>query len=127
MTGAISGPTDGESHHVSVTLRTRSFDEILLVVYDADSVLLYPFLFTLLTMSFLSAWDLSDVILKVEGRCVYVNKSVMSMWSPVMKAMFHGHFRERNADVVELPGKNCDDVLELVRVLHPPNKEIDGR
>lgn len=49
------------------------------------------------------------------------------MWSPVMKAMFCDDFVERYATVIELPGKRFDDVLELVRVLHPPNKPINGR
>jgi len=49
------------------------------------------------------------------------------MWSPVLKAMFGGAFRESDAAVVELPGKRYDDLLELICVLHPPNKQIDGK
>jgi len=56
----------------------------------------------------------------------HVDVVVMSMWSPVLKAMFGGAFRESAAAVVELPGKHYDDLLELICVLHPPNKPIDG-
>jgi len=41
--------------------------------------------------------------------------------------MFGGAFRESDAAVVELPGKLYDDLLELICVLHPPNKPIDGK
>jgi len=57
---------------------------------------------------------------------VHVVKTIMSMWSPVLKAMFGGAFRESEAAVVELPGKQYNDLLELICVLHPPNKPIDG-
>jgi len=77
--------------------------------------------------TFTEPWDLSDVTFVVEGRYIYANKTIMSMWSPVLKAMFGGGFRERDAAVVELPGKLYDDILELVCVLHPPNKPIDGK
>ena len=77
--------------------------------------------------TFTEPWDLSDVSFVVEGRYIYANKIIMSMWSPVLKAMFGGGFRESDADVVELPGKLFDDLLELVCVLHPPNKPIDGK
>ena len=76
--------------------------------------------------TFTEPWDLSDVSFVVEGRYIYANKTIMSMWSPVLKAMFGGAFRESNAAVVELPGKFYDDLLELICVLHPPNKPIDG-
>jgi len=77
--------------------------------------------------TFTEPWDLSDVSFLVEGRHIYANKIIMSMWSPVLKAMFGGAFRESDAAVVELPGKHYDDLLELICVLHPPNKPIDGR
>ena len=76
--------------------------------------------------TFTQPWDLSDVSFAVEGGHIYANKTIMSMWSPVLKAMFCGAFRESEAAVVELPGKRYDHVLELIRVLHPPNKPIDG-
>jgi len=77
--------------------------------------------------TFTQPWDLSDVSFAVERRYIYANKTIMSMWSPVLKAMFGGAFRESDAAVVELPGKRYDDLLELICVLHPPNKQIDGK
>jgi len=77
--------------------------------------------------TFTQPWDLSDVSFEVEGRYIYANKTIMSMWSPVLKAMFGGAFRESDAAVVKLPGKFYDDLLELICVLHPPNKPIDGK
>ena len=77
--------------------------------------------------TFTKPWDLSDVSFAVEGRYIYANKTILSMWSPVLKAMFGGAFRESDAAVVELPGKFYDDFLELICVLHPPNKPINGK
>jgi len=77
--------------------------------------------------TFTQPWDLGDVSLSVEGRYIYANKTILSMWSPVLKAMFGEAFKENDADVVELPGKLYDDLLELICVLHPPNKPIDGK
>jgi len=78
------------------------------------------------SISFTEAWDLGDIVFSVEHRLIYANKTVLSMWSPVMKAMFSGDFIERHAKVIELPGKGFDEFLELVCILHPPNKEISG-
>ena len=79
------------------------------------------------TKSFVEPWDLGDIVLSVEGHFVYANKTVLSMWSPVMKAMFNNDFVERSASIIELPEKTFEDILELVRVLHPPNKPVDGK
>jgi len=49
------------------------------------------------------------------------------MWSPVLKAMFGSAFREGDAATADLPGKRYNDVLELMRVLHPPTKPVDGK
>ena len=36
-------------------------------------------------------------------------------------------WQEKNASSVTLPDKKFDDMLELMQVLHPPNKEISGK
>ena len=77
--------------------------------------------------TFTEPWDMSDASFTVEGRKIYANKTILSMWSPVLKAMFSGAFKESSATAVNLPGKHYNEVLELIRVLHPPNKAIDGK
>jgi len=77
--------------------------------------------------AFTQPWDHSDVSFAVEGHHIYANKTILSMWSPVFNAMFSGAFKESDAAVIDLPGKQYNDVLELIRVLHPPNKLLDGR
>ena len=77
--------------------------------------------------TFTEPWELSDTSFAVEGRKIYANKTILSMWSPVFNAMFGGAFREKGANPVNLPGKQYNDVLELIRVLHPPNKPVDGK
>ena len=76
--------------------------------------------------TFTERWDQSDVSFTVEDRNIYANKATLSMWSPVFNAMFGGAFMEGGAAAVDLPGKQYDDVLELISVLHPPNKSLNG-
>jgi hypothetical protein len=106
---------------------------------------------------FLQPWDLSDVSFVVEGKRVYGSRTILAMWSPVMKvdlcsmhaciislpvcfvggihtltlymylqAMFYDDFKEKYSAEIELPDKHFDDILELLMVLHPPNKDLDG-
>jgi len=77
--------------------------------------------------TFTEPWDESDVSFVVEGRIIYANKAILSMWSPAFKAMFSSRFRESAEKRVNLPEKQYNDVLELIRVLHPPNKPVDGK
>jgi len=76
---------------------------------------------------FAERFDESDISFSVEGKLIYAVKSTISMWSPVFKAMFCGRFKESKAKVVELPDKQFSDILELMCVLHPPNKPVDGK
>lgn len=77
-------------------------------------------------LNFESDWQYSDIKFKVEDKYVHANKLVLILWSPVFKAMFENNFREKNATEVLLPGKKFDDILELMCILHPPNKELTG-
>lgn len=72
-----------------------------------------------------SPWVYGDIRLKVEDRMMYANKSILCMWSPVFKAMFEHGFKEHSSTEITLPDKKYEDVLELMKVLHPPNKEIE--
>ena len=67
-------------------------------------------------------WDHSDITFIVEGQKVYANKTVLSMSSPVMKAMFNSDFREKDTKEIELPGKMLQPFLGLMKIGHPPNQ-----
>ena len=77
-------------------------------------------------IDFSQPWEYSDVVFALENKKIYACKMVLSMWSPVIKAMFSRDFREKNALEIPLPGKKFDEFIELMHVLHPPTKEIDG-
>ena len=76
---------------------------------------------------FSQSWDLGDVIFNIEDRKLYANRMTMSMWSPVMKAMLTGDFKEKNAKEIKLPGKVYEDMLQLLKVIHPSNTDITGK
>ena len=73
-------------------------------------------------VDFSKPWDHSDITFMVEGQKVYANKTVLSMSSPVMKAMFESDFREKDAKEIELPGKKLELFLNLTKIAHPPNQ-----
>ena len=75
---------------------------------------------------FTEPWDMGDVIFNVQGRKLYANRMTMSMWSPVMKAMLTGDFKEKNALEIKLPGKAYKDILQLLMVIHPSDTDITG-
>ena len=53
---------------------------------------------------------------------MYANKTILSMSSPVMKAMFEFHFKEKDAKEIVLPGKKLKPFLDLLKTVHPPNQ-----
>ena len=75
---------------------------------------------------FTKSWRYADITFMVEDKPLYACKMVLAMWSPVFEAMFSDNFKERNAKEIRLPDKNHDDMVELMKVLHPPNQEICG-
>ena len=52
-------------------------------------------------IDFARPWDLSDLAFVVEGQRIHVSKTVLAMWSPVMKAMFTDDFKASPADCVK--------------------------
>ena len=78
-------------------------------------------------IDFTKPWGYADITFLVEDKRIYANKMILSMWSPVFEAMFHDNFKEKNAREVELPGKKFEDIMEMMKVLHPPNNEITGQ
>ena len=71
------------------------------------------------TYDFTKAKSYTDLVLKVDGRCLYVCRSMLMMASPVFQKMFESDFCEIKKDVVELPHKNFDDLHYLLKLLVP--------
>ena len=45
-----------------------------------------------------------DVIILVEGRKLYCNRAILSIWSPVFEIMFKSNFKEKDSMEISLPG-----------------------
>ena len=50
---------------------------------------------------------------------MYANKMILSMSSPVIKAMFESDFKEKNETEIKLPEKKLNTFLELMQAVHP--------
>ena len=83
-------------------------------------------------IDFEKEWDESDLtfVISKEGEeniTLYASQVVMKIWSPVIKAMLQeGHFLEGESKAFKLQDKEYDDVLEMLKVLHPPNEPVTG-
>jgi hypothetical protein len=75
-------------------------------------------------MDFSKPTVMCDVILIVENRKLYCNRSILSIWSPVFETMFKSNFKEKESSEINLPDKNYDDIYELLQVIYPPNKAV---
>ncbi|KAL3881413.1 hypothetical protein ACJMK2_027858 [Sinanodonta woodiana] len=64
-----------------------------------------------------SPW--TDLQLDVEGRTLYVSKSFLATISPVFRLMFESDFKEKNVDVLPLPGKKYEDVVTFLQCVNP--------
>ena len=67
---------------------------------------------------FSEQWEESDVILVVEDEKFHVHRLIMSMNSPVFKAMFKSQFKEATANNIPLPEKKAGEVLELLKRIY---------
>lgn len=68
---------------------------------------------------FSEAWGQSDVILIVEEKQLHVHRVILAMSSPVFSRMFDGDFKEKNAKEIPLPGKNYNEIKEMLLVIYP--------
>ena len=64
---------------------------------------------------FSEPWEDSDLILLVEDEKFHVHRLIMSMNSPVFKAMFKSQFKEATANEIPLPGKKANEILDLLK------------
>lgn len=65
-----------------------------------------------------------DVVLIVDGKKLYANRALLSIWSPVFETMFKSNFKEKDAMEIDLPTKSFEEISELLQVVYPPNRPI---
>lgn len=68
---------------------------------------------------FSEPWEDSDLIFVVEEEKFHVHRQIMSIHSPVFKAMFTSvGFKEATATEIPLPGKKADEFLPFLKLLY---------
>ena len=63
-------------------------------------------------------WEDSDVILVVEGEKFHVHRVILSMSSPVFKAMFKTQFKEATENEILLPEKKANEFLDFLKKVY---------
>ena len=61
------------------------------------------------------AWEDSDQILAVEDKKFHVHRLILSMNSPVFKAMFKSGFQEATSNEIPLPEKKAYEVSDFLK------------
>ncbi len=72
---------------------------------------------------FSEAWEDSDVILVVEDEKFHVHRLILSMNSPVFKAMFKSEFKEATNNEIPLPKKKASEVLDFLKQLYVQERQ----
>ena len=70
---------------------------------------------------FASPWNDSDLVLIVQNQELHVHRLILTLLSPVFKAMLDGHFKEASEDKITLEGKNYQSMVLFLKVLYPPS------
>ena len=68
---------------------------------------------------FASPWNDSDMVLVVEDHELHVHKSILTLQSPVFKAMFDGRFQEASQDKITLKRKDPQSMIRFLKLLYP--------
>ena len=76
-----------------------------------------------LSHRFSEPWEDSDMILVVEDEKFHVHRLILSINSPVFKAMFKSEFREATGNEVLLPEKKANEVLDFLKQLYVQERE----
>ncbi|CAB4017753.1 kelch 40a [Paramuricea clavata] len=76
---------------------------------------------------FSQSWNDSDVVLVVEGKEVHVHRYMLSMQSPVFKAMFNGNFKDSQQEKIELKDDKYEAMLLFLQLLYPTNMLDESR
>ena len=75
---------------------------------------------------FSQLWNDSDVVLVVEDKEFHVHRYILSLQSPVFKAMFNGNFRDAQQDKIELKDDKYEAMLEFLKLLYPATMFDEG-
>ena len=70
---------------------------------------------------FASPWNDSDTVLIVQDQELHVHRLILTLLSPVFKAMLDGHFKEASENKITLEGKNYQSMVLFLKVLYPPS------
>ena len=70
---------------------------------------------------FSEPWEDSDVVLVVEGKEFHVHRCILSLQSPVFKAMFNGNFKDSTQEKIELKDDKHEAMLLFLKLLYPSN------
>ena len=68
---------------------------------------------------FSQQWNDSDVVLVVENEKFHVHRSILSLQSPVFKAMLNGNFKDAQQDKIELKGDKYAAMVQFLKLLYP--------
>lgn len=72
---------------------------------------------------FTQPWEESNVVLMVEGVKFYVHRLILILNSPVFKNMLESGLKEAPTAEITLPGKDANDILNLLKQLYPQERE----
>ena len=75
---------------------------------------------------FSKPWGNSDVVLVVEDKEFHVHRCILSLQSPVFKAMFNGSFKDSTQDKIELKDDKHEAMLLFLQLLYPANMLDDS-
>ena len=64
-------------------------------------------------------WNLSDLVLLVEGEAFHVHRAILAVCSSVFSGAFSLNFGEKFARTLPLPGKNAHEIREMLLVIYP--------
>ncbi|CAB4017754.1 kelch 40a [Paramuricea clavata] len=78
---------------------------------------------------FSRSWNDSDVVLVLGKEKFHVHRCILSLQSPVFKAMLNGNFKDAKQDEVELKGDKYEAMVQFLKLLYPKNmlNEDNGR
>ena len=76
-------------------------------------------------VDFTKPWNGADIVFVVDDKKVYASKIILSMSSPVFRAMFEGNFREKGKGEIFLPNKPFLPFVGLMEMIHPPYRRVE--